>query len=119
MALQKLILVHSTGSLPKQISRTRYCEYKVQIPRGKINFPTVHKCLDLNDNFGLPMPHHKLVVNHLCLVHRCSTPVGFLTVQCVTIENQQSPFYVVNGVNLTGKNSNKYHASPLNSQYVC
>ena len=81
MALQKLILVHSTGSLPKQISRTRYCEYKVQIPRGKINFPSVHKCLDLNDNFGLPMPHHKQVVNHLCLVHKCSTPVGFLTVR--------------------------------------
>ena len=75
MALQKLILVFTKANK----SRTRHCEYEVQIPRGKINFPTVHKCLDLNDNFGLPMPHHKLVVNHLCLVRKCSTPVGFLT----------------------------------------
>ena len=35
-------------------------------------------------------------------------------IQCVTIENRQSPFYVVNRVNLTGKNYIKYHASPLN-----
>ena len=40
-------------------------------------------------------------------------------VQCVMIENRQSPFYVVNRVTLTGKNYIKYLASPLNRQYVC
>ena len=34
--------------------------------------------------------------------------------QCVTIENRKSPFYVVNRVTLTRKNYIKYHASPLN-----
>ena len=40
-------------------------------------------------------------------------------VQCITIENRQSPFYVVNRVTFTGKNYIKYLASPLNRQYVC
>ena len=39
--------------------------------------------------------------------------------KCVTIENRQSPFYLVNRVTLTGKNYIKYVASPLSRQYEC
>ena len=40
-------------------------------------------------------------------------------VQWCALENQQSPFYVVNTVTLTGKNLHKNPDSPLNWQYVC
>ena len=35
-------------------------------------------------------------------------------IQWCALENQQSPFYVVDRVTLTRKNYIKYHASPLN-----